>query len=231
MGVLIIYYATRFLGDGMKILTKIFLIIIVLLTVMTILVFKDIQMLKEEVATRESTFILSHGEQAYAAIGIKPVEEEAFSHDSFVYYSAEELDELIETIGDDDSARVTKGRVFILTPSALNKSYRFDLGVALDENDLLRVLLATDAYKELAASMSSRLNMTEEGAEHMVAGLENSYGDEAHLKGYLLAALVINYFQPEGLKLAKHIKSRELRVVPETITFKAIRYVPLIGLE
>ncbi|MBN2141849.1 hypothetical protein JW711_00825 [Candidatus Woesearchaeota archaeon] len=230
LSVIIILYATKFLGRTVKIITKIMLFIVVLLAILTVLVFKDIQTIKEDVTTKESLFLLQNDGRTYAGVGIKPVEEKVFTMDSFTYYTREDLDRISNELEEEGRAK-GMGKAFIFTPNALNKSYELDLGVMYDQETMLCVLMSDEPYRVLVEKASRELNLSEKSLEQMKTDLERHYGGSEKIKGYLLAALVINYFQPEEMKLVTALKSQEVKVRPETISFKVIKYVPVFGIE
>ena len=82
--------------------------------------------------------------------------------------------------------------------------------------------MSEKAYETLASKISPELQYTAEN-------LERLYGDEEVIKSYFFAALVINYFKDPQIGIPTAIKTRELQTIPETLSFRAMRYMPFVS--
>ena len=221
LSVVIIIYATKFLSDTFKIATKVMLIMIVLLSISTVLIYNDLQDLRRDVAERRSIFILRQEGDTYAAVGFEPSNETVFDFDSFSYFDSGELAEIDRQLDSGEELTAGAERTFIFTPRLLDREYSLDLGVSLTEKDILEILQGNDTYGMMADKLNPQMQVTRQN-------LERIYGHEGRIKGYLLAALVINYFRQRDEQMARHIKDSDFRMVPETPSFKLIRHFPWV---
>jgi hypothetical protein len=222
LAAIIVLFATKFLGNVFKVITKIFLLFIVILAILTIFVYKDIGMLKSDLINKKSIFILKEGDNYYAAVGVMPGHGETFDIDSFEYYTRAQLENLSQQIESGNMSSIGAGKVFVVTSHLLNKSYELDIGVIIDQNDMIQILKSNYPYEVLASKMEPEFS-------YSAKNLENAYGHEGVIKGYIFAALIINYFHEPDLDLVKHLKEGNLDIIPETITFKLIKKLPFLG--
>lgn len=224
IGAIIISFSAKFLGKTFEIITKLFLIIIVVLAILTALIYNDLQNLKEDIATGENTFIIREDSTTYSAIGFKPINSTEFDMSSFRYYTNEEVEMIDLTLDRKEELNITSNHTFILTPKILNKTYNLDVGVVLSQEDMLMIIMSSDPHDILARKLSVKNTISKEI-------IKKTYGDEARLKGFLSAALIINYFQDKDMSIADQIKKRDFQIIPETISFKIIRYLPSVAVN
>jgi hypothetical protein len=223
VGAIVIYYASRLLSSTIGIITKILLLLIVVLALITVLVYNDLDQLKKDIVSGENTFIVREGKSTYSAVGFRPISNSTFDMNSFKYYLQDEIADMDQRLDDDEQPDLNSSRVFILSPLILNKSYTFEFGVDLSQDDILQIIMSNDSYGTLSQIFSPEMNISKES-------LEKVYGDEGKLKGFLSAAIIINYFQHQDMKIAQQVKSGEFKVIPETISFKVIKYIPFLGI-
>jgi energy-coupling factor transporter transmembrane protein EcfT len=218
---LVILFAIRFLRATFKVVTKLILVVIILLIILTIFVYRDLGELKDDLATKKSVFVLRENNTYYAAVGIDSSKVKTFDLDSFDYYTKAELEQLKLDVKKDNFTDKGVGRIFIVTPELINKSYKLDMGLEIDENDIIEILKSEEPYEVLAKKLSPEFS-------YSAANLANAYGDEGKIKGYLLAASIINYFQITDFQLASDMKKSNIEVLPSSLTFTIIKYMPFI---
>jgi hypothetical protein len=210
----------------MKIVTKVLLLIIIVLVILTVLVYNDMTDLRKGFAANNNTFLLYENNQLYSAITLKPMTSINLSMDSFSFFTKEELASAEAELNNKsyDALLTNNFRVFILKPIILNKPYKINLGIELNEGDLLEIIMSDKPFTVLAtkANTTYHVNVAE-----LAKGFEEIYGSEEKLKGYLFGALLANYFQFQTPgELVKNIKEKRIMIYPETISFKIISYLP-----
>lgn len=226
----IIYFATRVLGKTLKLVVNIFLMIIVILALFTVLVYKDMENLKNGFKYKNNTFVLYENNELYTGIVLKPLTNVTLSLDSFSYFTDEEIEKNQEAINKKDYKALLKNsnRLFIFKPIVMNEPFNLALGseIKLNEGDLLGIVMSNDPYDEMVLKLEDEYEMSKSSLKKSI---ENIYGDEQKLKGYLFAAMLSNYLvhQKPG-DLVKSFKSKQIIVYPETISFKIIKYLPWV---
>lgn len=226
LGALIILFATKFLSKTFKIITKVMLILIIILVVLTLLVYKDMNELKQGFVNKNNTFFLYEDNKLYSAVTLKPMTSTNLSIDSFNYFTLEELEQAEDYLNKKNYQALLNNnyRIFLLSTSILKKPYALELGGTLNQDDLLDVIISEDPFVCLAEKTQAAYNAD---IETLRQGFKDMYGNQEKLKGYLFAALLTNYFQKqEAGELVSNIKNKKIRIYPETISFKIIKYLP-----
>ncbi len=227
IGACILFFATRFMGKALKMVTKVLLIVILVLVILTALVFKDMNELRKGFANNSNTFFLYENGNLYTALTLKPLANNTISMDSFEHFTKEELAKTEEELNNKTYAALLANnyRIFIFKPIVLNKPYTLDLGIKLSEGDLLEIIMSNEPFKVLAKKTNVTYNL---GIDIVAKGLSDMYGGDEKIKAYLFAALLANYFQHQTPgELTMNIRQKRIMIYPETITFKIIQYVPL----
>jgi len=227
-GLIVIYLATRFLNKTFKIVTKLMLLLIAILVLLTVLVYKDMTELRRGFITGNNTFFLYENNQLYTAVTLKPMTSTNLSINSFDYFTKEGIRTAEQELNNKNYEVLLRNnyRIFIINPGLLNKSYSINLGIKLDEKDLLSIMMSNDSFRIMAMKTQEHYNLS---IEDIKKGFENSYGSEEKLRGYLFAGLLINYFRKqEPGELTNNIKDDKLRVYPQSISFKIIKYLPWV---
>jgi energy-coupling factor transporter transmembrane protein EcfT len=226
----IIFFATRAIGKGLKIVIQVFLGVIVVLALLTALTYKDMESLKRGFQEGNNTFALYDDGQLYSAIILKPMTNITLTIDSFDYLTEEDIAKSQEAVKNNNfSVLLNKSnshRIFIFKPQVMNLSYTMNLGpgMNINQDDMLSIIMSDEPYKLLAQRLKDQYDASEESLEQT---FESFYGDKERFKGYLFAALLSNYFthQKPG-ELVKNFRNKNITVYPETISFKIIRYMP-----
>ncbi len=229
LGALIILFATRALGRIAKIITKIFLLLILTLVILSLLVYNDMQNLRKGFKHSNNTILLYQDQTLHSAITLKPRNTTQVSSQDFVFYTQEEITGMQEKLNNQEyQALLNKNyKLIIMKPGLLDKPYNISLGAELDQKDLLEIITSQQAFTALANKTSQAYNTSIQELEH---GIEQQYGSETRLKGYLFAALLTNYLQQQKPgELVKNIKNKDTQILPDTISFKIIRYLPWIS--
>jgi len=227
LGAIIIYFATTFLGKALGILVKCALLLIVLLAILIVLAKKDLDDMSEGFVENNNTFFLYEGNKLHTAIILNPTENRTFTLDSIGYFTKEELKVAEQTLNSKDYASLlgSNYKLFILTPTAINRPFKINLGAELDEKDAIEMLRRDRPYLVVAAKLRQEYNSSDEKIE---AALRDAYGSDEKIKGYLFAAMLINYLQSKDKSIIKSEKDKELIVYPESFSFKMAKYLPMI---
>ena len=228
LGVIILFIATRFLSKAFKIITKIMLFLIMVLVIMTVLVYNDMNGLKTGFAEKNNTFFLYKNKTLYSAITLKPLAKSDLGIDSFNYFTLAEIEKAEQELNQENYESLLKNnyRILIIKPGLINRSYNLKLGRDFNQDDLLEVILSKDPFMVVAEKTQETYGLE---LEELKDGLKQVYESKEKLKGYLFAGLLANYFQTQKPgELIVNIKNRNLRVRPETISFKVIRYLPWV---
>lgn len=224
----VIYFATRVLGKGLKIVIQVMLGLIVVLALLTATVYKDMENLKKGFQEGNNTFMLYENDKLYSAIILKPLGNVSIGLDNFGYFEEESIAYMEDALNNEDYKALLNNskRLFIFKPEVMNKPYNLDLGpeVRLSEGDLLSIIMSDDPYNVLAKMLEEKYDMSEKSLQKT---FESFYGDKEKFKGYLFAAMLSNYFlnQKPG-ELVQSFKKKEIIVYPDTISFKLIKYLP-----
>lgn len=230
IGAVILFFAVRVLGRTLKLALQVVIVVIIALVFMTYLVYKDVNDLKNGFKDNNNTFFLYEEDSLYAGVILKPLGQLIITLDAFDFYTPEQMEMLREYFADNDYKKMLNNskRLFFFTPTAINKSFKVDIGVELDEADMLEVLKSNQPFREVANKIAKQGSSSESSsAAVIIEGLKEVYGDEEKLKGEIFAAMIGNYFQKQKPReLIRHIRSKELMVYPESISFKLIRYIP-----
>lgn len=195
-----------------------------ILLLLTIFVYHDMNELRKGFANNNNTFFLYEDENLYSALTIKPIITTNLSIDSFNYFTLEEIKKAEEELNKENYNALLNNnyRIFLIKPSVINKSYTLNLGVELNQEDLLEIIMNEDPFLLLAEKTKTAFTMR---IEDIKKGFEDIYINEEKLKGYLFAALLANYFQTQQPgELIRNIKKKNIIVYPETISFKIIKY-------
>jgi len=227
LAVVIIFFATRFIGKTLKLATQIILMVIIILVFLTILVYRDVKDLKTGFVDNNNTFFLYENNRLYSAITLKPLKNITLGLDSFTYFTKDDLDAFEEDLikKNYDALLASSYRVFIIKPIVLNQPYNISLLIDMNEGDLLNMLLSDDPFMVLAKKTKENINMSE---ETLKASFEGIYESEEQIKGYIFAALLANYFQNQKPgDFISNIKKDRIIIYPESISFKVIKYLPL----
>ena len=136
LAVIIIYFATKFLGKAFKIITKILLLLVMVLVVLTLLVSKDMNDLRKGFTEKNNTFFLYDNNRLYSAVTLKPMSDPNLNIDSFIYFESE------------DMARTEQS-----------------LGVKLDQRDLLDIVTSEKPAFVLAEKTQREYNISVEELE------------------------------------------------------------------
>jgi hypothetical protein len=228
VGAVVVYFATRALGKGLKIVVQVLLGAIVVLALLTTLAYRDMESLKQGFQGGNNTFMLYENEELYTGIILKPMTNITLTIDSFGYFTTEEIGKTEEALNNKSYETLLNksSRLFIFKPVTMNKPYTLNLGpeISLNEGDLLNIIMSEDPYKTLAKKLDENYDASEKSLQKT---FESLYGDEQKFKGYLFAALLSNYFthQKPG-DLVKSFQKKEITVYPETISFKILKYLP-----
>jgi len=228
LAVIIIYFATKFLGKAFKIITKILLLLVMVLVVLTLLVSKDMNDLRKGFTEKNNTFFLYDNNRLYSAVTLKPMSDPNLNIDSFIYFESEDMARTEQSLNEKRYEEILGNnfRVLIIKPELLNKPYTLKLGVKLDQRDLLDIVTSEKPAFVLAEKTQREYNIS---VEELERGFRNMYGSEEKLKGYLFAAMLSNRFQAQKPgELVEDVKERKLIIYPETISFKVIRYMPWV---
>ncbi|MBN2052800.1 hypothetical protein JW756_04825 [Candidatus Woesearchaeota archaeon] len=229
LGVIIILAVSKFFGKTIKLVVHIMLFVIVVLIILTVIVYKDMTEIKQSFNTRNNTFLLYENNQLYTAVTLKPLVSTNLNLESFLYFTKYEMDGMRESMNKKNYQAILESqahnyKVFIIKPIILNKPYKLDLGVELDQNDLLNIIMSNDSFKALAEKTNDTYGLSVGDVQR---GLVDLYGSREKLKGYLLAGLLANYFQSQQPgELVQGIKEKSMIVYPESISFKVIKYMP-----
>ncbi|MBN2459258.1 hypothetical protein JXB28_03150 [Candidatus Woesearchaeota archaeon] len=228
VGAVIIYFAAKFLAHGVKLAVKLLVLSILVLAFLSFMVYKDVEDLKEGFQNYNNTFFIYNNETLHAGVVLKPLDSLILTTDSFSFFSEEEMEALAKDFqeGNYKGMMGNSHKLFFFNPSVLQKPFKQDIGVELDEDDMLNIIKSDEPFDVLARKVRPEQDET---SGMVVATLKELYGSEQKLKGVLFAALIGNYFQQQKPgELVKNIKSKELMVYPEGISFKIIRYMPWI---
>ncbi|MBW2991269.1 hypothetical protein KY348_06220 [Candidatus Woesearchaeota archaeon] len=228
IGAFIILFVTKFLSKTFKIITKIFVLLIIIFVVLTLLVYKDMGELRRGFVEQNNTFYLYDNNQLYTAVTLKPMTSANLTIDSFTYFTQEDIIKAEEKLNKENykDLLLNNYRIFVLKPDILDKPYTLKLGAELDEKDLLNIIMSKESFLVLAEKTKSTYNIS---IEDLKKSFEEHYGSEEKVRGYLFAALLTNYFKTqEAGGLVSNVKSNQLKVFPETISFKVIKYLPWI---
>jgi hypothetical protein len=228
IGAIVLSFASKFLGATLKILVKLGLIIIIALALLTVLVIKDMNELRTSFGEQNNTFLLYENGKLYTALTLKPVKNPVLSTDSFIYFTKNQTKTLDKQIsnGEYENIMLKTNKLLFISPEVLDKPFSLKLGVELNPDDLLGVIKSDDPFMFLADKIHLSYNLT---ADILRSSLTSIYGDEGQIKGYLFAALLGNYLQKqEPGELVKNLKEGKIRIYPETITFKLIKYMPWV---
>lgn len=226
VGIIGVYLSTRFLSKTFKVITKLLLLLIAILILITAFVYKDMSELRRGFITKNNTFFLYKDNQLYTAITLKPMTTTNLSLNSFEYFTKEEIKRAEQDLNNKNYKTLLRNnyRIFIINPRLLKKNYSLDFGITLHEEELLSIIRSNESFKVMAMKTQQHHNLS---IDDIKKGFENSYGSEEKLRGYLFAGLLTNYFQKqEPGELVRSIKANQLVVYPETISFKVIKYVP-----
>lgn len=225
VGAIVLFYATKFLSATMKIVAKIALIIIVLLVILTIIIYQDLTKLKDGLYEGNNTFILYDNGKAYAAITLRPLKNLSFSLDSFGYFTEDELEDIGEAIKYDDYSDLinTNKMIFLMKPEVLDKPYNLSLIVKLNEQDILAMVMSDNPYLIMSERLREEYNTTE---DKLITALIESYGEPEKMRGYLFAALLMNYFQSKDSKVVNDMRNGRIMLVPEMRSVKILKLMP-----
>ena len=231
-GALILLFATRFLSKAFKIVTKIILIIVLLFAILTIITYNDLSNLKKGFYENNNMFILYGNNTVYAAVNLKPIKNLTFTLDSFDYYSADELNRIQEYVNQknysalqgNDSDNKTEN-IFIVTPELIDKPYKLKLTTELNETEIIEMIKSDNPYSIPAKKLVNEYNATE---ENLIIALRENYGNDEKVKGYLFAALLMNYYQSSGSNIINDIKSGDMQIIPEMLSVKIMRLIPIV---
>jgi hypothetical protein len=228
LGAIILFIATRFVGKVIGMIVKIMVLIILVLTILTIIVYKDMDSLRKGFAEENNTFFLYENNKLYTAVTLRPMTNINLSIDSFKYFTKEEISQSEGELNNKNYAALLSNnyRVFLFKPIVINKPYKLDLLVEMNEGDLLNLIMSDDPFMVLAEKTQEKYNLT---TEDLKAGFKDFYETDEKFKGYLFAALLSNYFQKQSPgELTANIKDKEIQVYPESISFRIIKYLPWV---
>ncbi len=222
---IILFYATKFLSATVKLAAKIALIIIVLFVILTVIIYKDLESLKDGLYEGNNTFILYDGGNAYAAVTLRPIKNLTFSLDSFRYFTDEELEDMGEIIENEEYSELIgkNRRIFLMKPEVLDKPYNLSLIVKLNEKELLGMVMSDNPYIIMGDKLGLEYNTSE---EKMMTALIESYGEPEKMRGYLLAALLMNYFQSKDSKIIDDMRYERITLMPEMTSIKILKLLP-----
>jgi hypothetical protein len=226
LGAVLLFLATKFLTKAIGLIVKIFIIIILILGILTVLVYKDMNALRQGFAENNNTFFLYENNKLYTAITMGPITNLSLSLDSFNYFTKEQISQGEAELNSKNYAALLKDnyRIFLIKPIVLNKPYTINILIELNEGDLLNMIMSDDPLMAFAEKTKDKYNL---GAEVLKETFQETYGTDDKIKGYLFAAMLANYFQKqEPGELVKNFKEGKIQVYPETISFKIIRYLP-----
>jgi energy-coupling factor transporter transmembrane protein EcfT len=237
IGAAIVYFAARFLGHGIKIAVKLLVLAILIIALLSFLVYKDVEDLKNGFKDNNNTFLLYENDTIYTGVVLKPLSSLTLTLDSFSFFTREEMDKLGEEFQEQkyDDMMGSSHKIFFFTPEILQKPFTLSMGeLKLNETEMLAIIKSDEPFDLLARKMmiASKVQLEQESgySEIVIATIKELYGDEEKLKGTLFAALIGNYFQEQKPgDLIKNIKSGALKIYPEGISFKIIRFMPWLG--
>ena len=228
IGVIIVYFATKFLGKAFKIVTKIMLLLVVIMMVLTLLVYKDMNELRNGFAEQNNTFLLYDDNKIYTAITLKPLLSNNLNIESFSYFNKLDIEEAEKNLNEENYDAVLKNnyKILIIKPSVLNKSYKIKLSIEIDQDDLIELIKSDIPFKVLAYKVAEEHNVS---VPELELGFKQAYGSQEKFKGYLFAALLSNYLQKQNPgDLVDNLKEKNIIVYPESISFKVVRYLPWV---
>ena len=226
VAVVIIYFATKFLTKTVKIITKVILLIVVILVFLTILSYKDMMDVRTGFEKNNNTFFLYENNKLSTAVMLKPVIDDNLTIESFNYFTKQEIEEFEKNIEakDYDALLKNNNKIFIVTSNILNQPYNINLGANLDQEDLLSMIWSEDPFLILAQKSQKNYEMD---IDRLKENFKEMYGTEETFKGYIFAGLITNYFnKQETGDLTKNLKTGDLKIYPETISFKISKYQP-----
>jgi hypothetical protein len=237
-GALILLFATRFLSKSFKIITKILLIAVLLFAILTIITYNDLSTLKKGFYEKNNLFILYENSTLYSAVNLRPIKNLTFTLESFDYYSADEISKIQDYVNqknysalqDSDDGNATNSshktkNIFIVKPGLLDKPYKLKLTAELDEKEIIEMIKSDNPYSIPAKKLVKEYNSTE---EKLITALRENYGDDEKIKGYLFAALLMNYYQSASSNIINDVKNNDMQIIPEMLSIKIIRKIPMI---
>jgi hypothetical protein len=231
-GALILLFATRFLSKSFKIITKILLIIVLLFAILTIITYNDLSNLKKGFYEKNNMFVLYGNNTVYAAVNLKPIKNLSFTLDSFDYFSAEEMTKIEDYVNQKNYSGLqgynTDNKtvnIFIVTPELIDNPYNLKLTAELDEKEIISMIMSDNPYSIPAKKLVKEYNSTE---ENLIIALQENYGNDEKIKGYLFAALLMNYYQSTGSNIINDVKSGDMQIIPEMTSVKIMRQLPMI---
>jgi len=231
LGVLVILAASRFLGKAVKLAVHVMLLVIVILIILTVLVYKDMNDIKQGFSQRNNTFLLYENHRLYTAVTLKPLTSTTLGLDSFYYFTRDEMPQMQDSLNNKEYQSILNSytnnyKLFIIKPAILNKPYTLNLGIDLDQGDLLNIIMSNDSFLALAEKTNNTYGMSVGDVQR---GLVELYESREKFKGYLFAGLLANYFQNQQPgELVQSIKDKSIIVYPESISFKLIKYLPWV---
>lgn len=225
IGAIMLFYATKFLSATLKIVTKVILIVIVLFAILTVIIYNDLMGLKDSLYEGNSTFILYENGKAYAAVTLKPIKNLSFSLDSFGYFTKKELDGMGKSISAKDYSELitTNKMIFLMKPEVIDKPYNLKLIANLTEKDILAMIMSENPYLIMAEKLRGEYNTTE---EKMITALIESYGEPEKMRGFLFAALLMNYFKSKDSTVLDDMRDDRISLIPEMKSVKILKLLP-----
>ncbi|MBU1198375.1 MAG: hypothetical protein KKF46_05430 [Nanoarchaeota archaeon] len=227
VAVVIIYFATKFLTKTVKIITKVILLIVVVLVFLTILSYKDMMDVRTGFEKNNNTFFLYENNKLSTAVMLKPITSDNLTMESVNYFTKDELEEFEKNIEAKDykSLLNNNNKIFIVKSNLLDKPYNINLGANLDQEDLLSMIWSEDPFLILAQKSQENYDMN---IDRLKENFKEIYGTEETFKGYIFAGLIINIFfnKQETGDLTKNLKTGDLKIYPESISFKISKYLP-----
>jgi energy-coupling factor transporter transmembrane protein EcfT len=227
IGALILLAVARFVGRALKIIIYIMLFIIIIFAVLSFMAYNDFTQLKKGLYEHNNTFILYDNNTLYAAVTLKPITNLSFTLESFNYFTAEELEKIKDAVQKENYSYLTASnyKLFLVKPAILDHPFKLNLITEIDEKDILTMITSDKPYNVLAKKLVKTYNSSEEG---IVQALEYDYGPNERIKGYLFAALLMNYYQAKNSSIIDDIRQGRLAIIPEMPSIGLLKRIPLI---
>jgi hypothetical protein len=227
VGAIILLAAARFLGRTLRLVTHIVVVIIVLFAILSFITYRDFADLKKGLYENNNTFMLYDNNTLYAAVMLKPITNLSFTLESFSYFTKEELERMEQALNKKNYSELATNnyKLFIIKPELINKSYTLKLTADLNEKDIISMIMSDDPYRVVARKIVNEYNASEDA---LVRALESNYGSNERIKGYLFAAMLMNYYQSRDSSIIDDVRRGNMMIIPDLLSTKIIKYLPRI---
>jgi len=188
-----------------------------------IFVIKDALEFRENFGVEKNIFVLSENNNYLSAVVLNFQSEDAktaiFEYDNITF---------LESKVEQGLAPDNYYKVLILDRTAFDDIQIKDvyIGMAsLDKNELLQTLYSDDPTTSLRKIVSKQ-EVTLTNSE-----IRQMYGDNDMLRQTLFTNVLIDVFSSDPLVLIRGVKNGNIIILPETLMFKTIKYIPVYIFE